>query len=1297
MSNTVQGASFQGYAGLASGAASSTAGGPGRSGQAWEDVVRKAQGRPGAPEPPPTSLLTERLGDGSASCLEAATRAAGPSDDLVFLQDDRTGAGGDAIGAGHVVIRDRATGEVRDPSEPGSKVHADLDAWMAGHAAEDGGPAYSLDGAVASDQVRDVLSRSPEERQARIAALGNSTLSTLAGNLYADAPAAGEAELLRTLTANWDALRQGDDTFSRADLEEIAGDTPPEWANDALKDVAHKLLDNGGFLDRLDTTDGSRTDGKVDDEDIGAVMQSVPPTEQDSDALNVVARNWDALRQGDDTFSRDDLEKIAGDTPPEWANDELKDAARKLLDRPDLLTFRLDVAGEGGVPDGKVDDEDLGAAMQSAPLSPAGEKAVRTLDANWDAMRQGQDTISASDLTIMTSDTPPDFVTPEIRSAAQYLLAHPETLKFQLDLAGKGSKSDGDLARADVDAMMSRLPSTPTELEPEAVKAGAPAPAFMDYTKWGAGPDDGTIEYETSEGKFIVSQKEAPELYERIKSDTAAHDSIKKAVEDGADYALPGVNPSGDGGKPEDLGNGVFKFEADGKKYVVARATNPVLYGKVAEAAEAAKSSDVNDIRAKHDLPPSGELNVPALKTDVPSDPKKADSERLTVSGLATSNLIEDYRKGIKDGSIGKDDPRAKLVRALEAKSAVENGRGITGYTDGSWRSADSEQTQLTSADMQDIVGGDKVDDSLQTLFQDETVSKDFEAKMKEALGHIPDKEALTQKLEETLLGKDGDDTRYIDYIKELKDSGKSDAAQADVSAMVQSLTLLDPEKGKAAVQELSLVGVTADLNELVGDPSKVSDENKLLASKDLFDLLKGLFKSGASGLPQHTVSTIEKFIEGFLNGKVDQKKAIETIQDAAKEAEANGGKIPAASLDKYAAFMPIKDREGFLGFIGGMNDKGMLGSLGGGISLMSGIYQLTAKNGQFADTPLERLSIAKEFLSFVGASGHFIKTGDAIFEALGKGGAVDLLGLSKEVPEIWGSQGLWGKKLEQVGAEGIEGHKLPPQPSVGSDFGREMGEEIDRIFSEHNAAHPRDPASPVAGANGDDVLTGTNEALNTQLDKSGVPKVDPSTTAKIAGSAVKVLAATTDGVTGVADIVLGAFTIKDGVKTGNEFTQAAGGLQVVGGATGAVAGGIGIAALFGPVAAGVSAAAGPLFLVGAAIGGIGAVVGYFSQHKKEQQATDKEGDWYEDLAKDGLLKGDWADKVEYARYSFSTYGNRDAPNDKSIFRYQEDEWNHFRSTPQENGGSSNRLDKSQHLDYLGDGQNNLIGDREAR
>ncbi|QZN98454.1 hypothetical protein [Chenggangzhangella methanolivorans] len=461
-----------------------------------------------------------------------------------------------------------------------------------------------------------------------------------------------------------------------------------------------------------------------------------------------------------------------------------------------------------------------------------------------------------------------------------------------------------------------------------------------------------------------------------------------------------------------------------------------------------------------------------------------------------------------------------------------------------------------------------------------------------------------------------------------------------------------------------------------MGDPGKVSEANKDLATKDLFGLLKGIIKSETFDVPRRTVETIDKFMNEFLAGKTDSKKVVEAITEAADAANANGGKLSQADLDRFSAYVPVKDREGLSGLLGTLSTNGVLGSLGGGVSLFSGVYQLVGEGGKLADSPTERLAVAKDFISFAGASSHFIRTGDAIMETLGKGGLVQTLGLDKSLPEIWGKQGLWGGEIEKV--QTAPGGGLPEIPGgVADEFRSQMGTEINRIFADAQGSTPDGPPKSAPGVS-DDMYDGIAKMFDDEAAKAGAAS-DPSRSAKIAGSTVKVLGALADGAAGVADLVLGALTIKSGVESGSALTKAQGALQVVSGVAGGAAGAIGIAGLFGTLAPALSAASGPLFLVGAALAGIGAIIGFFVDHEKKQKATDAEGQWFKDLANDGLLQDDWGDKVEYARYSIHHYGGRIAPEDVSLYEFQQDEWDHFRNTPQEDGSSSNRLNEDLH------------------
>lgn len=798
---------------------------------------------------------------------------------------------------------------------------------------------------------------------------------------------------------------------------------------------------------------------------------------------------------------------------------------------------------------------------------------------------------------------------------------------------------------------------------------------------------NGLFRYETHDGnKVVVSRDLTPGLYEESVAQGDDWDAIHKSEDNG--YELAGADAYPDDkditrwGWPDELGPGLIQYETKDGKFIVSEDLNKPLYDRILEKAEGTQEGQINDIRAEHEIPKAGDINVLDLKTDAPVDSEKPDGDKLSVSELATKSLLDDYQKGIDDGSIGKDDPRAQLVRAMEAKAATENGRGIIGYEEdqglfgGTWRSSDDDQTQMTGDDLSDIIDGQNVDESLTSLFQDETIAKDYKSHLDDAVGKIPNKDEVKKQLEDTLLGKDDQDTRFLDYIQDLKAQGLDHAAQTEMASMIQSLTLLDPEKGKLAAQTIQKDALTADLNDLVGDPSKVSEANKDLATKDLFGLMKGLLKSETFDVPRRTVETIDKFMNEFLAGKTDQKKVVEAITEAADAANANGGKLSQADLERFSAYVPVKDREGLSGLLGAMSSKGVLGSLGGGVSLFSGVYQLVGEGGQLANTPEERMAIAKDFISFAGASPHFIRTGDAIMETLGKGGLAQTIGLDKSLPEIWGKDGLWGKEIEKV--QTSPGGGLPEIPDgIADDFRSQMGAEINRIFADAQGATPDGAPKGVPGVS-DDMYDGIAKMFDDEAAKAGAAS-DPSRAAKIAGSAVKVISALSDGVAGVADLVLGALTIKSGVENDSALTKAQGALQVVSGVAGGAAGAIGIAGLFGPLAAGLSAATGPLFLVGAALAGIGAIIGFFVDHEKKQKATDAEGQWFKDLADDGLLQGDWGDKVEYARYSIHHYGGRIAPEDVSLYEYQKDEWDYFHKTESENGSSSNRLNEDLH------------------
>ncbi|KTB81769.1 hypothetical protein ACTAB9_16190 [Pseudomonas syringae] len=801
---------------------------------------------------------------------------------------------------------------------------------------------------------------------------------------------------------------------------------------------------------------------------------------------------------------------------------------------------------------------------------------------------------------------------------------------------------------------------------------------------WIPGQEQSQISYRNQQGEtVVVTQALTPDLFEKVTTLHDAWNKINSSREEGYKLAEPNdflKNQDITIGSPDELGSGLIRFENGDGKFIVSKDASPQLYDDVVEKWNALGTGNISDTRTRYNLPAVADVDLMGQKTGVKADKDDEKSEELNVGELATKELLDQYREGVKKGDIAKDDPRAKLVRAIEAQAAYDNGRGLTGYEEaqgafgGTWREFDSKQTQLSSADMHDIIDGGKLQEQLTTLFSDPTVQQDYQTKMTDALDKVPNKDEIKQKLLDLTANPD-----YVLYLKDLKKQGLGQEAQKDLSDTLSSLALVDPEGASKAAQSIQADGLTSDLNDLVADPSKISDENNALATKDLFGLLKAELKGFLVDMPRFLQPTFEKFIQEGVVGNAkpaDIAKALKEVGDAYQK----NGKVSEDDIKTALSkpYIPVADR-GKLGEIfNTLNSKGVMGSVAAGVSLFSAIYQMVGNGGKLGETPIQRLGIAKDFLSFAGGASHFVRLADQVGDLMGKGGLVDMLGLDKTLPEIWGKENFG--KTKEVRVSGISASNLS-----------EIRTALDATDDYRLSSTLGDMAGGAEAER--QAMGGITQRLSDAVQASGA-KLPSATASKIAGSVVKVLGPATDLAGGFADIVLGAFTIKDGVKSGDKLAQAAGGLQIAGGAFGASAGVLGTAALVGAGGAAATALAGPFFLVGVAIAVVGGIIGYFVDHNKKQKASENENDWYRDLAADGLLQADWGDKVEYAHYSIHHYQEREAPADDSLFRFQSAEWQHFDETPQKDGSSTNRLDGELHVEF---GETHKTPDQEQR
>lgn len=784
--------------------------------------------------------------------------------------------------------------------------------------------------------------------------------------------------------------------------------------------------------------------------------------------------------------------------------------------------------------------------------------------------------------------------------------------------------------------------------------------------------ENGIVTYITDESDQVIVVRDAnPQMYEDVISAKTAHDALEAGHTGG--YERPPSDLTqveiAQVGPPGEFGEGVIRFSTkDGKKYVVNKFTDPALYSQAVANYESTKTGEINRIREKFGLPALDGLDVLSLSTGEKSDPDKDDSEFLTVGEYAVTKLLEDYREGVKSGKYAKDSVQAKLVRGFEAKAALASGRDITPYAEkvmggGSTSRDFGDPVHLTDEDMHDIIDANSVDHAITALLSDETVAKDYESKLDEGVKKIPQSERT--KLATDIAGT-LESAKYVEYLAELDKRGLKHMGSKDTSTLLTSLALLDEEKAGEASQTLMLNTLTHELNTM--DPSKISEENQDLALKDTLYYIGNLIKAGGNAI-RTGIGTWEKFIAELAGDKTK----LSNLRKVLTETFPNGVPDLAAEADRTAAlakidgainkYIPSADRAVTYQFMSQMASSGFLGSMAGGISLFGSIYQLAGKGGALAETPQQRLAIANGFISFLSMGSHFVTLGDKILNQMSVSGLADVMGMGKSLPEIWGKKGLYDFETKS--------------PFRGQTA---MRDEISAT-----AEKLKDDFKPIARKPLDDAQLKNIEKFTTK--QAGNIKVDltkmPDTVKKIAASVLKVTGAVTDFAGGVLDIVMGAMTINSAIKSGNALEKTAGALQIISGTMGLGAGAIGVAALMGNIGA-VSAAMGPLFLIGAFFAFIGGIIGMFVDHNKRQAATDKEGQWFKDAAGDGLLYTDWGDKVEYARYATKVYENRDAPEDESIFDFQHAEWEHFRTTPGKNGSSINRLDKGLHIDYDG-------------
>ncbi|MGY2402211.1 hypothetical protein [Pseudomonas sp. SDO5271_S396] len=811
-------------------------------------------------------------------------------------------------------------------------------------------------------------------------------------------------------------------------------------------------------------------------------------------------------------------------------------------------------------------------------------------------------------------------------------------------------------------------------------------------------PESGALIVTLKNGeRRVVIEALAPNAFKAYTEQSQALDDIARAEKDGyrlagPDEYLPSTEDIRSLDEPGKYGDDLigFTYQKPGgeeQKIVVSALTNPEMFAQVAGVRDERTlvDNDLDTLRAEHGLPGHDEVSVNTLETTEKND----DGEAMTVQELALKRMYDEYREGMNNGSIPVDDPRAKFVRALDAKSMATQGMSIIPEHGEAWKGAPSDPIDVTGRDVrEEIFDMQAIDETLGTLVQDKTIAADlerFDQEAREKVSGGPEKVAEVEaRLKESVTGD-----AYIKYLKALEKDGKGDLAQLDVQQTFMNLMQVDPELAQQFLQGLSRDSMIMELDEILGDPSKISDENNAIAAFDTTNYWLRAAR-GTVDIPSHLVGTWENTVQKLMLDKQDGA-AFGRIYAELGDQYMRTGTLTDADIQKAFnaeknAFKSLSSGEkGDLAkMFGTMRDTGTFGAVSGVFGLARGVYQLHGNPTGLAKTSEGRLAIANDFITFASFSNNFTTLGSKGMDLIFDTKIYEHLGLNKTIPDMWRKPG------------------VQPPVDVDSDLAKHMKsqgflpDKPDRFIPDDNGRFRVESGGANSGGAWITDDKGGNAVRGGSSNPANYPNFDPdafkagylegnnskyravgsNTAHRIAGSMSRFIGSSSDLVGGVVGVVLGAFGIRDGLKNGDAVQTAAGFFGVVGGAGGIAAGLGSVNAAWGfftgpagRVLAGLGSAG---FLVSAVFGFMGGIFGIV-RGVKLQKASKQNWLQIKQYEKDGLLKDNGAENYVRLQTYLSNYRQRDTPDDQSIFDYRAQDW----SDPD-----------SVHKDYEGDGDN---------
>jgi hypothetical protein len=765
--------------------------------------------------------------------------------------------------------------------------------------------------------------------------------------------------------------------------------------------------------------------------------------------------------------------------------------------------------------------------------------------------------------------------------------------------------------------------------------------------------EHGTAMFETADGKrYAVSKEYNPEAFEKLKEmDKKGKEIMDKIENDGYSVLQPNDDTpviTGDS-KVENLADGVKAVGIPGKgKFIIIESLTPEQFATLHGDQVTEQQSSADDKFKDKDLPPASETDLMQVKTT---------EKDKTVGELYYEKLKEAYKDEPEDSD------KVKYLRLLQAQATLSGGFEFLPYTTNrnAFGTADNtsylgDTAEMGSAEMRGLINEGKLGEELLRLTNEPEIIADNEKFFKEAVDKVKDKDALRDKIAETMRDPD-----YKTVLDELQKDKKGEVAEARYASDMQSLRALDPDLAEQVDIELKFGVPIEQLNEIFeGGADGVGEESIDKATSDVVTVMIATTMSTVFGSKRgadifnyyfgggkekgqeklELKPSEQKMVENLTNARpaieeVVRERGTANLNDPNATPKPITGEELNKAMDKVK--VPLDQRGGVGGVLGSLAKHGVLSSSAGMLGMVAGIYKMSDGGLNFGETPAERIEVARNFLSFVGVLAPTATWATGAIDQLFKSaGLADALGIGKDLRET-----VWDKRHPpkkpdlttdipmQMLDPSLGAPDVKPQisdPDLGKPFTTEsFWESFDNRLT---TSRPplQDSITALPDTQRDRVNSHVDAISSNSPDADSVPKKQRM---QWIGGALSAIGGMADAAGGILDIVLGGMGLDKLVKEGGtpeEFAQRS--LQIGAGAFGTGMGITGVAAAFG--VGGAAIASSVLGAAGSVIGLIAAIIGGVTSLKRSEKTAEGVRDFFRDLQKDGLLDKEWGDKLNY-------------------------------------------------------------------